>query len=244
MFYLTDHGKQAHHWPLPTYIVQRMLASNSPLAELATLSEVDCRERLRAQWAALTSPENRAIADLILSFPSMCIVEGGKEGFRLALYSNKNVLSITALEHNVPTEQLKFPFADIPGLLEFLKYFSGLMDFGNFVTAGSIRVMWDADYDKWWGPVELWDGSLVIYEMPSGNVIVIRPDGAIGKWEHEYAAPMTLEEYRDHFADPMPGYEDGPVKRLKYDFAGLLKNYAQYCQRDIDGEVEEDIFYS
>ena len=245
MFYFHNHGKESYHWPAPRDVVERMLAAKSPLAGLADLSEAECRERLRAHWAGLTFPANRAIAELILSFPSMCIVEGGDDGFRLALYSKRNVLSMAALEHNVPTAHLNFPFAAIPGLVEFLNYFSGLMDFGNFVTTDSIRMMWNADDDSCWGPVDMWDGSLVVYELMSANVLVIRPDGAIGKWEHEYAAPISLAEYREEFWDPMPGYEDGPVMRLKYDFAGLLKNYIQYCTRNVDkGEPEENIFYS
>ena len=243
MFYLNSHGKKAHHWPLPQDLVERMLSAKSPLAELAKLPEADCRERLRAHWAGLAFPANRAIAELILSFPSMCIVEGGDEGFRLALYSKIDVFSITALNHDVPTEQLKFPFASIPGLLEFLTNFSGLMEFGNFVTSASLRIMRNDDVDSIWGPVDLWDGSLVIYELVSCNLLVIRPDGVIGKWDHDFADDISLELHRKRYKKY--GLEEGPVDRLKYDFAGLLGKYVEYCQKGAGNErPEEDIFYS
>jgi hypothetical protein len=118
-----------------------------------------------------------------------------------------------------------------------------MMEFGQFFTAASLCIMWNNDVDSIWGPVDLWDGSLVIYQLVSSNLLVIRPDGVIGKWYHDYAENIPLAKHQKRYKKD--GFEEGPVDRLKYDFEGLLGKYVEYCRKGAgDGVPEENIFYS
>jgi hypothetical protein len=248
---------------MPHEIVRQLIEQDHPLASLAAMSEAECREELKKTWSALDHPANKAVAKYILSLPSLCLSNTETRDWWLTFYaSDAERVSIVGSMPGQILPPLEFPMNAIPGLREFLTRFSGVTDFylppgSHFCRPSDLRVMWNSDEQSAWGNVEAWDGSLVIYQGGTGDVIVVRKDGCVGKWHHEFA--FSSEEDAAEAAESAAamssrfGYKISneekelyrcPVLDLKYDFAHLISLYPDYCRlREGSERKQESPFY-
>jgi hypothetical protein len=204
-----------HSVPVSLEFARAVAESGCTLAELVPFTESECRERLRSHWAALEFPDSK---------------------HWLEFSSGGTPLYIAEFRNEPPTENLDFPIHHFPELKEFLTFFGGMLDFGRFATPAELLVMRREEGGIGWGSVGQWDGSLIIYQLVSGDALVIHPDGSVGKWLHEYAF-MSLEWLENE------GLEEA-VLDLKLDFTQLLGTYLEYCQLPDKSTCSPNIFFS
>ena len=260
--------------PVPPELQRHLEKTKHPLAELAALSESECRQQLAKQWKGLKHPANRAVAEAILALPLVCLSESKDHEYWLTFFSKTQRFSIVTPKHKSFPPKLKFPLADIPALAEFLLHFGGLTDWAvlpgaYFMAPAKLRTVRHGDRRHAWGDVKEWNGSLVLHGP--GDVIILRADGAIGKWRHEYvcSAPIpqgpssrTLKRQK-HFdvlrsifpemEFPNPALrkpkrqdpsEEGPILKLDGDFPALLRSYLEYAALPEGAKKRKSPFYS
>ena len=237
--------------PVPKNLARKLADKGHPLAALAAMSEAECRSDLKKTWSAITHPSNKSLAKYILGLPKVVLSEAGEREYWLTFSaSDEEKVSIIAAKPGDPLPSLDFPLDTIPGLKEFLTYFSGVTDWylppgSHFCPPSDLRLMWSADEASAGGLVKEWDGSLVFYAGGTCDVIVVRKDGRVGKWHHEYAFPD--EEYRDRqiafmkklgikFSVSQSKLHQCPVLDLKCDFGKLVSRYPAYCRLGADSD--------
>lgn len=241
--------------PVPKKLARELADKGHPLAALAAMSEAECRADLKKTWAVITHPSNKSLAKYILSLPKLVLSEAGEREYWLTFSaSEEEKVSIIAAMPGDPLPQLDFPLDAIPGLKEFLTYFSGVTDWGlppgsHFCPPSDLRIMWNADEDSAWGLVKEWDGSLVFYAGGTCDVIVVRKDGRIGKWHHEYAFPteedraqaesmqeLMMQQFGIKISASESKLHQCPVLDLKCDFGKLVSRYPAYCHLGADSD--------
>ena len=77
--------------------------------------------------------------------------------------------------------------------------------------------------------IDGWDGSLVFYLGGTGDHLVVRADGATGKWQHD----IGWENPEEH-----------AIRDLKTSFPDLISSYIDYCKRsNTPLGIEDSPFY-
>ncbi len=194
------------------------------LPTIAGLSVDEVLALLRRRWAGLATPYSKRPAEELLSRPLVGLSIDA-DGDQWLTFEDEPQASL----HLAPRRQLparireQFPFEAIDGLAEFVENFGGTADSRLppcpwFLPASDVRVVSADCPDHEWGKVGEWEGSLTLYNTASGNFIVVRPDGTLGKWEHD------IGWYGD----------DDPFVTLGWDMATLVDEYVAYLAMDED----------
>ena len=171
-----------------------------PLAVLSLIgkdqasAEVVFAQRL----ANLKTPEVREFAHLFDGMLPCSIMVQGEECW-LVLKRARDFQSSTQFGNAIMipalTQSLEWPveiagdFANASYMLEFLEQFGGLtllVPPAGCCAACSDRpfVMREKDFPG----LGEWDGSLALFYPGDGDVMLARPDGSTGVWQHEFSA--------------------------------------------------------
>ena len=198
----------------------------------------------------LKTPEVREFARLFDGMiPTSVMVQGEKCWLvvkraedQLSPTQFGNVIMVPAL-----TQSLEWPpevagdFAQASYMLEFFEQFGGL---ALFVPPQACCAACNDELyvmrDKTFPGLGEWDGSLAFYYPGDGDVMLARPDGSAGVWQHEFSAGYDESTY-----------DDGPLGLLVKAIHSLLPSppspaslppdCVDRCDKKILVEVRESI---
>jgi hypothetical protein len=223
-------GIVRHELPAPATVLDWMRTDGDPLAKLAGMTIPTIVDVLASRWRFDGLPHLAHLANTILAKPLDSLSaqpasekvalnrwQPSERHFRYWLsFDPEGYPTHVGGERTIePIAYDLYPLRSVPGLEEFLRHFGGMVIGG--LPPGAIfemptkTPMSNDDENNDWGDIAGWEGSLPIYTSCGGNVIVVRRDGAIGKWDHESgwggegpaisAIPFTFVELIHHLAD-------------------------------------------
>ncbi|MBB5034059.1 hypothetical protein [Prosthecobacter vanneervenii] len=160
--------------------------------------------------AALKSPAVREFADLFKGMlPCSVMVQGMKCWLVMKRADDQhsptqfgNVIMVPAL-----TQSLEWPpevagdFAHASYMLEFLEQFGGLTV--QVPPSGCCMSCNDRPFvmrEKVFPGLGEWDGSLAFFYPGNGDVMLARPDGSAGVWQHEFSADYDQNNGSSRFS--------------------------------------------
>lgn len=214
-----------YEFPAPNDVVHEMRSQSNALLDLACLPSNEILTRLEKEWHFESTPHLTNLAHMILDLPLSCLSVHGEQYW---LTFNRSGYPLSIAGANVIPESLfrTFPISCVHGLREFLTHFGGMADGflppgGFFWPPSQLVLVSDDDPRYVWGMVGDWAGSLAFYHGPSGDQIVIHPDGYLGKWSHDIAWERT-------------SCDKTPFVRLDYSFPESIDEFVNYLQISMD----------
>lgn len=235
-----------HKFPLSREVLDVVDRQNDPLGGIVSHDKDPTLTNLRSILQFTELPHIQKVANLILNSSL-----GGLTMYRqlepeiedscafwLSFTLGKKALYIQGPQRFDTEGLTRFPFHKVPGLREFQETFGGLV-LGTippgacFYNTTEMELISGSNPLDTWGNTEGWDGSLQWYHSCSGNLIVVRPDGAFGAWDHELAAD-----------------EESPFWRLDYDFPAIIDQLCDFIRiylgaghKELDGAEENPFYY-
>lgn len=215
-----------HEFPLSRAVLEEVRRQNDPLGEVLTPDRKETLENLRRILDFPEIPHIRKLSHLILDsclrhitiYRQLQPKIENQCKLWLSFEVGDRPLHIQGPQR-YDTEHLeRFPFQKVPGLREFQETFGGLV-LGTippgacFYNTTEMELISGSHPMYTWGNTEGWDGSLQWYHGSTGNLIVVRPDGAFGAFDHDLAAD-----------------EESPFWKLDYDFPAIIDQLCDYLR--------------
>ena len=215
--------------PAPESVVADLRDKGDSLADLAGLANEEVIASLRSRLKFPAHPHLQKLADTLVGLPlkhlSVRSEPQSPELYAFLTFGTPGVeIHLPGIRSWPPGLGEAFPFDQVNGLVEFMIHFGGMVH-GEIPPAALFYAPEEAFLIKgndprrdWGGPTGDWEGSLPWYHGCTGDLIIIRRDGAPGVHCHEYdeeedrfwETEETFEELVTHFADYLLMSSDDP----------------------------------
>lgn len=180
---------------------------------------------LTTDWADIKEPLARQIADaLLLRKPQSIVFDVGDTWLRMDLTDiEDNVLGLRAPKLDATLHKLILPEHLVEDYRSIQKYFSnlseGIMPYENSLWMSSEPVSEDSCPG-----CGKWNGSLPIYYICTGDVVLLSKEGKVGRWHHDH----------EH-SNETSRFDDGScVKPLANSFEDFIELYIDYLSSSLE----------